>query len=302
LDLKKVKRFNTILAGLTLTGGVIAMVMGMGACKKKDRLAQDTYAFRISPPAKKMLITDVSTFTLVAASASGSIATDPTWIVNPGNTTAPLNTSVGNVVLFTPPSFGDFTITATFDGRTASAQVDVVPFIIATTAFSVYTDAGLPPVSVGADSDVFTASGLNLTELTATSYTPEGEKFFRTTNAPDDFFWGITVDDDLSGNNQNLSAFGGGTLKFSIRLLRAMTAPETLRVDIVDGSSVTDSVLSSAWTGFDKTTVDEWQQVSIPISSFLSTNKSQIRVPFSIVGPALASSLSFDIDAVRWEP
>lgn len=278
------------------------MVMGTSGCKKKNRLSQDTYAFRISPPAKTMLLTDVSTFTLVATSASGAIAADPNWVVNPGETTAPLNTSVGNVVIFTPPSFGDFTITATFDGRAAQAQVAVVPFIVPTTAFSVYTDEGLPPASLGADSDIFISAGLNLQEQTGTSYTVEGEKFLRATDAPDDFFWGVSVDDDLSGNNQNLSGFNGGTLEFSIRLLRVMTAPETLRLDVVDGSNVTASVLSTAWTGFDKNAVNEWQQISVPIASFAGVNTTQIRVPFAIVGPALTGSLSFDVDAVRWEP
>lgn len=311
--MKELNRFNMIQSGrlyswihLILIGGVIVSG-GVLGCKKKDRLTNSTFNLGITPPAALVLTTGSLTLTAHGSSNGQSIGVSPTWSVSP-STVGSLNVSIGSVVIFTPVALGVATVVANYDGLMATSQIDVVTYIPEnnTTAFNVYTDDGLPS-EAGITSDIFTSGGLSIAEL-STGYTPEGVNYQRTTNAPDDGYWGVTLDDNSLGQNKNLSSYNSGSLKFSLRLVdRTLAGSENIRINIEDLTGPFSVNLISGGGGvfgFNRLNMGGWQEISIPVSQFTAggLNTTQVKVPFAIIGETLSSPLTFDVDAVRWEP
>lgn len=276
--------------------------LAMAGCKHKDRLTSNYFNFTITPPAATVLNGAAVTLT---ANTGGSADIQPTWEVTP-TTAGSFNPAVGRQVIFTPAVLGDAVIVATLDGVQARSQLAVVAYISTTTIpnlFDVYTDQGLPTHFGSAQfgPDIF-VGGLTLSEL-STGYTTEGIKYLHAVGFTNDF-WGVALDTHRAGAKANLASFSFGTLKFSIRLARNMGISEDLRIAIDDTIGLPGQdggVLLSTIGSFSKLSTD-WQEVSIPIASFSPTQDlSQIKVPFAIALQNMGSSLTFDVDAVRWE-
>jgi hypothetical protein len=288
----------------------MTLVVGLTACNKKDRLASSTYDFSIAPPAATVLKNQTLTLTARGASKQGSVDVLPTWTISP-ETPATLSSSIGNSVDFSAPSLGDFIITANYNGRETTTRVAVVAFIPSAQTFDVYDDD--LPAEAGILSNIFVSTNpgveLTLAELD-TGYTPEGLEYLRALSAPEGSFWGVTLDSGIpptAGLSKDLSAYNAGYLKFAIRLTRAFNdATETIQINLNDSSRLdTNPVvfnLVSGQNGFSQLTQD-WQEVTIPISTYigLGLNTTLVDVPFSIAMNDLDSSLTFDIDAVRWD-
>jgi hypothetical protein len=276
---------------------ILCSMIFLSSCHKEDRLAASTFDFRITPPAAQVVRNNTLTLTARGNSGGGSFSVSPTWSVS-DEALGSLSTSIGSSVEFQALALGDVTVTATYDGIQTTSQIAIVTYIPNSNTFDVYNDDGLPS-GAGLDSDIFTSGGLSLAEI-STGYTPEGVKYQRATNAPDDAFWGVTLDDANMGLTQNLSSFSGGTLKFALRLGRTLGAGESIRIDIQDTGFTGNFSLVSGSNGYSRLDTN-WQEISIPISSFAGVNLSQIKVPFAVVLPILTSTLTFDVDAVRWE-
>ncbi len=272
-------------------------------CNKKDRLTASTFTFGITPPAASVLRSSTLTLSAFGSSAGGSVSVSPSWSVSPSGV-GTLNNSIGTTVVFTPVALGTAVVTATYEGLQATAQLDVVTYIPGSSVFNVYNDDGLPTTSGASVSDIFVGTGVSLAEVTG-GYTTEGVEYQRTTGFDTGEFWGITLDDNNVGADRNLSAYNGN-FKFSLRLvnrtLSSIAGGDHLRIELKStGAAAVAVSLTSGSFGFNRLSSD-WQEISIPLSNFTGLNLAQIQNPFAIVAIALNSSLTFDIDAVRWEP
>lgn len=289
------KRLNKNWA-FTLVLGAIAFLIFFG-CKKKDRLSSSTFKFSVSPPASTILKTESITLTAQGVSSTGPVEVNPTWEVSSdllGNLSSP----IGPTVVFQPSALGDVVVTATFDGISAASRLAIVTYKPTSNTFDVYNDAGLPS-EAGTNSDIFDPGSL-LTELSS-GYTTEGIKYMRATGATSGGFWGVTLDKASVGLSKNLSSFASGSLKFSLRLTRALSVGEVIRIDVSDTSSTKQFTLVSQQDGYVRTST-EWQEISLPLSSrFSGLDLAHVKVPFAIVTSTLFQPLTFDCDAVRWE-
>lgn len=286
------KRLNKMgVSGFLL--GLVLVFSVFPACKKKDRLSASTFQFSVTPPASSVTRTETLTLT---AHGTGDI--NPTWAVS-ASSLGTVSPSFGTSVVFTPSALGDVVVTATFDGLQANSQIAVVTYKPNSNTFDVYNDDGLP-TGTGIHSDIF-VSGLTLQELSA-GYTPEGIKYQRATNAPSGSFWGVTLDDNAVNETKDLSAFSSGRLKFALRLNRTLASGETLRIELSDLSAPpADGYTMARPDDFSGSSTD-WQEIALSIpEKFGGLNLSQVKVPFAVIPTALASNLSFDVDAVRWE-
>ncbi len=277
-------------------------------CEKKDRLASSTFDFSITPSAKAVVIGDTQTFQIVS-----SINSDPTWTISASSVGA-LSTSIGPTVVFTASDYGDARIYATFNGVTAVAQVTVVASYApgASGILDLYSDAGLPTGS-DIDSDIFvtppkTPSIIYLVEKSdGVDWTPEGIRFQRIFGSPGaNPTWGITFDDDNSGNTRNLDASFfdvGKNLKFWVKLHRSLDVGggESIGIKLESPGDPATVFLSFAGHGF-VPTVTDWQEISVPLTTAnFDVDHTKIKVPFTMVLQGLTSPLTLDVDAVRWE-
>ena len=273
----------------------VAFLLTCG-CKKKERLSASTFRLTVTPPASQVLKTSSLTLTARGNNRGVSVDVNPTWTVSPP-TVGTVTPEVGDTVVFQPATLGDVVITATNGDSIATSQVAVVTYIPIPAAFGVYSDNGLP-LGVGVDSDIF-VGGLTLSEMSTGGYTPEGIKFMRASNAASGNFWLVTIDKMNVGNNKDLSSYSN--LKFALRLGRvvAPSPTEVLAIRIQSTSCTQTYQLVSGSDGFNRTNTD-WQEISIPISNFSGLNSAHVNVPFNFVILTAASSLTFDVDAVRW--
>ena len=285
--------------------GALAALAALPACHRKNRLTNNYFTFSITPPAA----TVVKNSPLTLTANTGGVDVNPTWEITP-QSAGSLVPAVGRTVVFTPTALGDVQIFATVDGTQAKSQIAVVTYIpptaVSSTApttnvYSVYSDQGIP-VSSLLGTDIFASTGLDLQEL-STGYTPEGIKYERTTGATNGAFWGVAYDIKKSGARVDLSAYSAGTLKFSLRLGRTMGPTEKIEIHIDDdGTGGSPGKVDNIATDFMNELSTDWQEISIPISSFAPAQTlSTIDVPFAIVVVNVSSPLTFDVDAVRWE-
>jgi hypothetical protein len=289
------KRLNKI-GFMASVCGVIVVLMVSSSCKKKDRLSSSTFQFSITPTASTVVKTETLTL-----NARGNGDINPTWTVS-SSTLGSVAPEIGNQVVFTPSALGDVVIYATQDGLQANCQVAIVTYKPAPNTFDVYNDKGLP-TGTGINSDIFTSLGLSIAEISS-GYTPEGVKYQRTTNAGSGDNWGVTLDAATAGLNKDLSAFSTGHLKFALRLARVVDTPggETIRIELTDSAPATFGYnLVNGSDGFNRQNLD-WQEISISLPvQFAGLDYSHVKVPFAVTLLAMTSSLTFDVDAVRWE-
>ena len=284
--------------------GSILMIFGVIGCKKKDRLTTSSVIFSITPPAATVVKGNTQTLSATANAGGGASPVTAEWAVSSSD--GSLNTSVGSSVVFTGNALGDVTVTATFDGSVATSQIAIVTFMPGSQTYDVYSDDGFP-ITNGVAADVETNASANpspgdfaLNEL-STGYTPEGNNYMRAENAAGLSRWSVDLAIGQAGLTTDLSSFS--TLRFSIRLERDLGPADFINIEIQDNASATQAVRSDSWVGFTSTGNVDWQEVSIPASSFFGgVDETQIRVPFrASKEPGVAAALTFDIDAVRWE-
>lgn len=275
--------------------GMVTLLIAAFGCKKKDRLTTPNYLFTITPPAAQVVRANTKTLTAQKISPAGTTSVSPTWTVS-DSAVGVLNTYIGPSVQFTANALGDVVVSATLDGEVATTQIAVVAFAPSSSVFEVYVDQGLP-----SGSDVVSDIDTNLASLQeiSTGYTPEGILYQRGVATAPGGFWGVTLDDNNAGLTRDLSSFTGGTLKLAIRLSRALTGGESVRVNIEDAGTTAIFTIGPA-QGFQSSSV-AWQEISIPLSNYFSTvDETRIKVPFA-VAVLVSSNLTFDVDAVRWE-
>jgi hypothetical protein len=285
------------------------------SCKKKDRLGADTATLTITPPAATALrgeSLELSSYILYPNGAKKRVSAD--WAVSGAcaqNNNLDLDVTTGDLVVFTVPnSLCDVEITATSEGKSSIARVAIVAYKSAASIFEVYSDAlpNLPNTNIY----VFPQAATFLAE-SSIGYTPQGLKYQRATDTSTGNAWGIShnftpgllTSVDLSDYHPAVAK-----LKFFIRLHRQL-AGEIIRVEIeyLDNSDIARKAavnsLSADMLGFNASNTD-WQEVSIVLDDFVTgsppINYARIIVPFGIVMQFLGSPLTFDIDAVRWEP
>lgn len=276
---------------------LVLLFSPMTACKKKERLSVSTFNFSITPPAATVVKNNSLTLTASGNSSVGPVEVSPTWTVS-DESVGTLNTSIGHVVTFQANGLGDVTISALSDGIVAISQLAVVTYQPSANTFDVYNDDGLPS-EAGITADIFTNANF-LSELSS-GYTPEGINYQRASNASTGNTWGVTLDDNSLGQSKDLSTFASGTLRFALRLARALESSEQIIVELTDAANVVNSfTLASGSNGYNRLGTG-WQEISIPITSFSTINKSQVKVPFAARVNALGTSLTYDMDAVRWE-
>lgn len=302
-----------IIPAQTLLLGFACLGLLFCGCKKKDRLTASTFQFSVTPPAKSLLISDTLTLNAHGSSAGGSVDVSPTWTVSPP-TVGTLSPEAGSTVVFDPSTLGDVVITATYGDMVATSKIAVVSYIPTASAFSVYTDRGLPAED-GILSNLFlridgSCNPLLTVTPKSSGYTPEGITYLNTSDFDNNDFWGITLDSatavvacgltpPTNGFSKDLSSFTGGTLNFSLRLGRALAVGETLNINVADQATTFSSALVNGADGYSRLST-EWQEISIPLTRYIGVDFNHIVVPFAVAGSGLASILTFDVDAVRW--
>ncbi len=153
------------------------MPLFWAGCKKKDRLASDTYTLAIVPAAATMVINIPKTFVVEGQAPGGNVDTDPEWTISPSSGADAVDPDFplfGNTVTLTFDTPGFYVLTAHFNDKTASTQIRIlatVPSGINSGEGSIYEDGGIP-----AGARIF-SEGLTLTEITGSA--PEGAKFMR---------------------------------------------------------------------------------------------------------------------------
>lgn len=293
-------RYPTLLRSLTFFGAVLVLFVGAG-CEKKDRLSTSTFSFTIDPPAATVVKGETQVLTAKGVAPDGPVETSPEWEAS--STAGDLNTTIGPSVTLTGASLGDVTVTATWNGMQATSNIAIVTYEPGSGTFDVFSDAGLP-TGTGITSSIFVAAGLTSAESTS-GYTPEGTEYRTTTSANAGDWWQVTLDKNSDGSSKDLSSFTGGNLKFSLRLGRSLGAAEKMEVEVIDAGApnITVTVDSDSFVGFDRTDGTNWQEISVPLALFFpGLDETKIKVPFTIkLGAGVASAVSFDVDAVRWE-
>lgn len=271
-------------------GALFFPLLLLPACKKRDRLTVSTYNLVVTPPAAEIVKGQTLSFAAQGVSADDPRDVSPTWAVSDASI-ASINTQVGSAITLTGVTLGDVVLTATHDGVTTSVPVAIVTYKPNANTFDVYTD--VLPSGNDVSSDIFGTPA----EQLDVGYTPQGNKYIRAASAPNNSFWGITLDKEGTGKRKDLSSFSNGSLKFALRLGRILAANERFRVDITNSAGMTTSVLLDTQHGLMRTTVN-WQEISIPLSEF-SLSSFLIRVPFA-VSPQTQSSITYDVDGVHW--
>jgi uncharacterized repeat protein (TIGR02543 family) len=110
----------------------------------------------------------------------------------------------------------------------------------------------------------------------------------------------ITAGHAVTGSVNLLSYSSGNSMKFYIRLSRALAGAEDIKIEI-EYTPTKATVLLVGVGGFDKTSTS-WQAVSIPLTSFVGVDYTKILLPFEITPVSVASNLTVDWDYVRWAP
>jgi len=289
-------------------------LLALGACEKKDRLTASTFQFSIVPPAKAVVFDPLKPQDQQATQTfriATSIGGTPTWTVE-HSTVGTLNTTVGPVVVFTPAAFGDTHILATLGGVTTIAQVTAVSSYSpgVTVVFDIYSDKGIPK-GTGIDSDLYVSPDNKniftvVEDKSGTEWTPEGVNYQRTTIIASNLSsaWGVDLDFHNHGFRVNKSSFAGKSLKFYLRLHRALNGGEsiTIKLESQPGDVKSPLPLVSGFYGYDSSNTT-WQEISIPLSDFGGFDLSSVKVPFAIVlnNSTNPLPLIFDVDGVRWE-
>jgi hypothetical protein len=232
--------------------------------------------------------------TATGVSEQGIVAIDPTWTITP-TSAGSLAPAVGTSVQFTAAQLGDAVISATYDGVVANSQVAIVSYIPTSSSnfFNIYNDQGLPTNATLPKSRV----ALSIQELT-TGYTPEGTKYQHTTDAVNGDFWGVQLAAPMDATSP--TDFSNGSLKFEIRISRALDTGEGFFVKLQSGGGSKTTVLNSA-VGFIRSDANEWQTVTMPLSGYFTggVTATGVDVPF-LISTTMNNPISFDIDAVRW--
>lgn len=280
---------------------MLALVLFVG-CRQKDKLANSTATFQITPQAAAVLKGQNVTLQARFVSGNNITSANTEWEISP-STSATLSTNIGPVVTVRGDDYGPVDVTASYNGQSATSRVLVVSYLPPTNTsfppsniFDVYSDNGLPSGST-ITSDIVSNMGAKLTE-TSSEFTPEGKKFLKMTNVSNNDFMGVTLDKNSTGQYRDLLDFASGQLRFSIRVRRVVGAGEEIRIKLEDSTGGNSTITLTSTHGFDRNYLG-WQDVSMPISSF-TISKAFVKVPFLVTLTALTSTLSFDIDAVRW--
>ncbi len=297
------------MVGVVLLGACV-----FGGCHKKNRFEANTYNFTIDPPAVTVVKGATQVFTAHATSKAGEIDVSPTWTVSPSNMTLPtgevvntvsfLTSSIGTSVRLTPLALGDIVLTASANGMQTTASAAVVTYQPIATNFDVYMDA--LPTGSGILADIYVTPGTSYLSQMASGYTPQGVNYQHVEAGPIGYFWGVTLDKNNAGFKVDLSSMTGGSLKFSIRLGRAINPGEFIRVTVEDtlgAKGLATSSVVGKWAGFDPTLTNVWQEVTIQLSGFIpGINKTRVKVPFGMSFDGnISGPLTLDVDAVRWQ-
>jgi|GEM_PF-6682793 len=266
-------------------------------CEKKDRLTANTFQFAINPPAAAVVKGQAQTLKAQGVSPGGVAAADAEWSVS--STAGALNTQFGPQVILQANTLGDVMVTATWNGMTATSQIAIVTYIPSASTFDVYTDE--LPTESGLDPDIFVL-GLTLTTFSS-GYVAQGNEAQRASNTVNGDNWGVTLDKTAGApvTTKDLSSFSGGNLKFAVRLVnRTLGGGESLDVRIESAvGGPPGYVPLGAGHGFSGASL-EWQEITVPITAFPGVDLSQVEIPFRIQ-VTTGSSLTFDIDAIRWQ-
>lgn len=282
---------------LWFTLSAIAVLPG---CKKKDRLSTNSYQLVITPSATSVAKNNPRSFTVEAVAPNGTFAVEPTWQVLESTSGAQIIPNVGTTVSVTFPNLGVYNLVANYSDQQGRAQVRVEsatspvtapPIILPSSAFLIYTDAGLPP-----GADIYVASGLAFTEKRGMFDGAHGaSNYLEATNMTTGSWFSI----DLKTSSVNLSDYHNGFLRFSIRKNRAF-AGDNLKIEMHTPTNDINSTATNqlTWKGFTGASTD-WQDVSIDLNLFFG-GAGPVQAPFVFVASA-SSGLTVDIDNVRLE-
>jgi hypothetical protein len=113
---------------------------------------------------------------------------------------------------------------------------------------------------------------------------------------------GWTFDRFFRGETQDLSAFSGGQLRFSIRIDHTFTPGELLTVSLEDGNGGVATVALTSIVGFNSAMPGQWQSIFIPISAFSGIDLTKVKIPYEINNASSAGTPSFvlDEDFIQW--
>jgi hypothetical protein len=101
----------------------LAFLMGTGC--KKDRLSGDNYSLHVIPPATTASVGVSETFTVEALIPSGAFGPEADWTISDNTVTNEAFPLFGTSISVTFNQTGLYTLTATYEDRTATTQVRV---------------------------------------------------------------------------------------------------------------------------------------------------------------------------------
>lgn len=281
-------------------------------CSKKSRLTNSTLVLRISPASVSMVAGSTQTFTAFGRTpASDNPDINPEWSLSP-ESLGTLNSLKGKSVVFTAGSSpGSGKIIAREGDVRADATITVGSGGSGGgTTLTFYSDSGL--INIFGTPDIFTWQK-NIPLQTSIEQSdgggPPGDstKYQRIGDDDSEWFGAGIVINKVGGNATptNLSSYSSGnSLKFYIRLGRALSGAENIKIEIEYGDSTPGdkaTVNLGPGNGFNSASTS-WQEITIPLTSFSGVDYTKILLPFEITAENLTSALTFDWDYVRWSP
>lgn len=299
---------------LILISCLIPLAVFMSCASKRDRLVVDTLVIAIDHSSAQTVAPGgtLALKVICKSAKSDNVDISPSWSVQ--NSLGSFNPSSGKSTTFTAgTSTGTGKIYATY----GSVRGEVGIIVNSSGgggggggagSLIFYDDSGI--VNTFGIPDIFIWSAGGTTGITSSepsdSNGAPGDtlKYQRFTSTNAWFGGGIVINKvGITPTAADLSAYSSGkSLKFYIKLSRALTGTENIKVEIEHTLLTTKATINLSPTyGFDKTSTS-WQQVTISLASFSLVDYSKILLPFEITAENVASPLTFDWDYVRWSP
>ncbi len=292
---------------------VFFLVLLTASCSEKGKLLENTLELTIFPSSVSISTGGVVELTAKGTSAkSDNVEIDPVWSV--ANNLGTFSPERGTNVTFTAGATpGSGKIVATEDGVFKEIPLAITGSGGGTggsSSVTFYDDSGLS--SNFGIPDVFTwsASGLTASQVNdgnGPSQDPANYQSFSSDSSS--WFGGGIVIDKVGGNPSpvDLTSYSSGnSLKFYIKLSRALFGSEDIKIEVEDSSGKATIYLSptSSTYGFDGNSTN-WQEIVIPLADFTKVDLTgidftSVKLPFEITAEHVSSSLTFYWDYVRW--
>ena len=124
-----------------------------------------------------------------------------------------------------------------------------------------------------------------------------------TSNGDNYMGWGITLDKNVATYKRDMNVYASGHIKFYLKTSRALAGAERVFINVEEAGgppgAKSPNVIIGPTYGWASAT-STWQEVSVPVSAITGIALANVRLPIEITMDNIGSSITMDVDFVRW--